>query len=316
MITRDIACPNCQRKLRVPEIVARTEFKCPVCDTVFTQEPEPVAETGIVAAGPEASRQALPPPTLGDPLDLPHEPVGGVELPVPKYALSPAKHVGWATFLGGPTAGCFVLALNFFSVGQSLFAVLTALAGIGTLVALLFLQLPLGVNFFVSLVSIAVMYAITKWLFEDRYFEHLRRGGRTRNLGIVLLCIVVPYVFIFGGVYLFEYLNEPGMLKVAAGPHQNVYYPPDGSAEEAKRLGEFLFREGYFAEDHTADVVLVVSATECTISFVLAPDTWDQPRTIAYFQGLAERIHDELYPTRKVTIALCDQNMVVHRRVP
>src|SRR5262249_4089030 len=130
---REVPCPACGRRLRVPAEVEDQPCTCLICRTVFTPPSERTVVVGASGLRAEVAadvQQVLPveAPTLA-------EETNPFSTGFPDKSTATNRRMyapGYATlaaFLGGPAAGIFLLALNYRALGRTAAAWGTAVAG-------------------------------------------------------------------------------------------------------------------------------------------------------------------------------------------
>ena len=121
------------------------------------------------------------------------------------------QHVAGATFLGGPLAGCVLMATNFRRMGNSDAATGSVLVGLLATVALAMIGifvpgLPSGFGTLACVVSIFLMSMLAKNMQGEDLEAHTRAGGKTASgwaaAGIGLLVLATEFVVLFGIVLL------------------------------------------------------------------------------------------------------------------
>jgi hypothetical protein len=130
----------------------------------------------------------------------PHEAI----VHVPRYKLYSPGHVAWATFLGTPIAGCVLLAMNYWRLGEPKSGRLAVVWGLVATTCLLAIAFVLPENFPSGILPAAYtfgMFGIAKSLQGDIVARHLNSGGSTasawRATGVGLMCLggVLALVF-------------------------------------------------------------------------------------------------------------------------
>jgi len=130
----------------------------------------------------------------------PHEAIDQV----PRYKLYSPGHVAWATFLGAPIAGCLLLAMNYWRLGESNSGRLAIVWGLIATTCLLAISCFLPENFPSAILPAAYtfgMLSIAKSLQGDIVARHVNSGGSTASawratgVGLLCLCGVLALVF-------------------------------------------------------------------------------------------------------------------------
>jgi hypothetical protein len=106
--------------------------------------------------------------------------------------------IAWATYLGAPIAGCWLLALNYRRLGDARAANLALISGsIGTvlLLALAFVLPERFPKFVVPAAYTFVMYRCVRALqgkvYEDRLANGANKGSVWVATGIGILCLIL-----------------------------------------------------------------------------------------------------------------------------
>jgi len=119
---------------------------------------------------------------------------------------------GWvmfASYLGGPFAGCYLVGQNFETLGRYEEAQKVYRAGIITtiLFPIGILLIPTSILNAIPNVTIPVTYSVLIYIYliqsqGEIIEEHLRQGGKTRSgwrvAGIALLSFLVTFAYDFG----------------------------------------------------------------------------------------------------------------------
>jgi hypothetical protein len=100
--------------------------------------------------------------------------------------------------------------------------------------------------------------------------------------------------------------------KVTAGIRDEVYYYGSATAPEAEALGRALQSNGYLV-DSGASVVLSKDGVT-SIGFVLGEGAWNQPETVAAFEGLVRKVAPSVGGL-PVDLRLLNSSMEVEKEV-
>jgi hypothetical protein len=130
-------------------------------------------------------------------MDNPYSTPANESVASQKITMYSPGQIAWATYLGAPIAGCWLLALNYRRLGDATAANLALISGsIGTVLLLaLFFALPAGFPEFVVPATIAfVMYQCVRALqgktYEDRLANGANKGSGWVTTGIGILCLI------------------------------------------------------------------------------------------------------------------------------
>jgi len=123
------------------------------------------------------------------------------------------QHVGVATLLGGPLAGCLLMATNYRRMGKSDAATVSVLFGLlaGVALAVIGITMPSVLSGFgpiVCIASIIVMRTLAQNTQGSAVEAHTRRGGKTDSawnatgIGVVVLAAQCAALFGFAMLVL------------------------------------------------------------------------------------------------------------------
>jgi hypothetical protein len=272
--------------------------------------------TPEVPAEPHVQTIKVPSVLDSFPDDLPE-----VLAPPPTYKLHAPSDATLATFLGGPWAGAFVLALNYRAMGKRGAALMTlglGTAGLAILLAFI-MKLP-GSSpasfFYVSLPGLLLMHVLAKGLQGRAYEEHFRRGGEKASsvaaAGIGVLTIGVNVLVGFAIVFFLE--KDMGK-RLAFGGGAEVFFK-DVPEVQAQRLGHHLRTVGYFDGTHAVTVAVKKQRERVVVSFVLQPGAWNNADAVAAFREERGILSREVFDGQEVEIQLCDEEMKAKKTIP
>lgn len=234
----------------------------------------------------------------------------------PEFTLHPIRGIVWAALWGTPVAAGVVLALNYICLGRKTAACYSVLAGLivtGLFWGLMNLR-PEGSRFpnFMYLVPLlwGVYFVVTRLQRRDIQ-QHLSRGGTVApswpSIGIGL----TTGILIAGIALWADSVLAPSYGSHMAFGRDEVYYSDGATEDDAKKLGAVLQKAEYF--DSSGDTARIQRSHElCSISFIVADNTWDDPDVVEYFRALGETVSEQGFP-RPVMIQLCDQSFKVKR---
>lgn len=199
----------------------------------------------------------------------------------PRYRLFDTLSVGIATFLGSPIAGTILMAINYHRLGRGEDAFLSCLAGLAVtaLAVAVGVMLPDGIAAAVGAGVLGGTAGAAAALQAPLVKEHRARGGRTGSrLGAAGLGLLLPLI-VFG-----VWVAAPLTADIASGFFTRtvkigsdfVNYSGGATEEEAKALGEYLKRGGYFV-DRGVQVNLRKAGGEDAVEFVVTPAGWMEP---------------------------------------
>jgi hypothetical protein len=134
------------------------------------------------------------------------------------YRLYSPVHVAWATFLGSPIAGCILMAINYWRLGEPKSGRLAIVYGVVASSCLCALGFFLPERFPNSILPIAFtwgMYGIAKSLQGDSMNRHINNGGLKasgwRATGVGLLCLVGILVLLFAVFVVLAVVNPDSL---------------------------------------------------------------------------------------------------------
>jgi hypothetical protein len=245
------------------------------------------------------------------------------ELVRPAYQLYSPGAVALAAFLGGPMGGFLVLLTNYWSLRRwaALWAtVALGLLGNAALLAMLLRVPEHSPAWCVSVPLILVMYLAAKGLQGSLYEKHLQQGGLSASLwkaaGLGLVGALLFFGLAIGGAFTFETIfSDEWSQKLVFGPGEEVYYTRDVTEAEARRLGQFLQEDGYFAGRGPSSVQLSRETDRIVVSFVVKRNAWKDPQIVAGFREIGQDISTRLYGGRLVEVRLCDEELTVQKKV-
>jgi hypothetical protein len=103
---------------------------------------------------------------------------------------------------------------------------------------------------------------------------------------------------------------------VELGAGQKVTYEDAATEADARKLGAYLREAGFFDDSGQArDVSVRKNGVKITVSFVLQDGAWDKPNIVEIFQGLRDRIAENVFPGVRVFVALCDDTLSVKKTI-
>jgi hypothetical protein len=131
-------------------------------------------------------------------MDNPYSTPTNESVTLPMITMYSPGQIAWATYLGAPIAGCWLLALNYRRLGDARAANLALISGlIGTvlLLALAFVLPERFPKFVVPAAYTFVMYRCVRALqgkvYEDRLANGANKGSVWVATGIGILCLIL-----------------------------------------------------------------------------------------------------------------------------
>jgi hypothetical protein len=251
-------------------------------------------------------------------LTVPDTPYGS-PTDAPVFKLHSLTGIIIATVLGGPIAGCVILAINYARVGMRRHAGLSILGGVLSTALLLFIawiipdswHVPNAAFFMPQLFG---MMSLSKYLQGNLVAEHLSAGGRLvskwidAGIGalscVVLLAIVVGLVFATTG---------PTGTRVAVGTSE-VYYSGSATEDDAKSMMNDLRQSGFLSEDHAVTIGLSRGSGGFEVSFVVAAEALQSDETSDGFRIVGRDLATG-HLGKPLTIWLCDDAMDKKKKI-
>lgn len=237
----------------------------------------------------------------------------------PSFKLHSPGDAVLATFLGGPFAGCIVLAINYFKLRRALAGWQAILLGlIGTILLVgIGLKLPAhSPSFLGGVIGLVAMIILANALQGSIYKNHLREGGEKASGWIAAGIGVGSILVVFAGVVAwfvvdYEYLTT----RVRFGTDEEVIYADGATEAEARKLGKLLQDEGYFSGVGAKTVRITRDGNSEVVEFVLQKNAWNDLETTKYFEQLKPRLSKEIFDGRPVQIRLDDEDMETQKTI-
>lgn len=185
------------------------------------------------------------------------------------------------TFVGGPMATGLMVGSNFFRMGEKKKAWQAILAGfIGSLALLLILfTIPDNYREEIVFVTIPVIYTTVVYILLELFHhtdlvKHKNKGGLYRRLRQAASYGLSGLVFSM--LIIFLHFNAQGINynTMKFGNNRfSVLYEKELPKDEARKLGDFLFLNGYFSEDQSK-AIFIVKPDSYEVKLVLDNDLW------------------------------------------
>ncbi len=215
-----------------------------------------------------------------------------VPVPVSTYALFDANAVTLATFLGTPVIGGGLMALNYRRLGQTGRAATTLLVTIAVtaLAILIGWNIPQGGSFPVALGLVFLMKFSAQRLQGAQVKRHVEQGGKLGSKGLSAGLGLAFSIALFAAIFEIVSLQEKAETgpSIHMGSKDEVYYAGSATKGQAQAVGNALKESGYFS-DKGADVFLAKNADGTSLSFIVKPDSWNDPATIAAFEVIGQQ---------------------------
>lgn len=231
-----------------------------------------------------------------------------------------ADQVCFATFLGGPVGGGWLMALNYHRLGEPAKACLATGLSVFAMVtlAVIGLAIPSQLAFLLLLlwfVPTFVMWGLAQSLQGAAYNRHVAAGGtrgstwRVAGLGVASLAMCC------GGTVFYEVATTPDA--VISGPmheviirESSVLYTDDVTRAEAQRVGEelvtleYLPREARWGAVVPGDTVVTRDGDRRVVAFSMVHRPSDDVQL--RYHRVAEPLSREVYDGAPVDIWLTD----------
>ena len=222
-----------------------------------------------------------------------------------------------ASIIGTPTAGCILMALNYYRSGEKKTAILTLSAGIAIaamdLVAPFLLPSILAGLLAVAALIAAIYFAVKihRPFLQEQVSAGAQRASIWSGIGVgaALWVVYTLVAFIsFGG------LPTAGRFTtLAVGAKDDVYYSQDVTEKEAKALGEALKSVGLF-QDRGAAVFLSKHKQGAIVSFVVQDGIWDDQNKVSLFEQITRAVAPSVGGT-PIKMQLQNQHRVVKKEL-
>ncbi len=214
--------------------------------------------------------------------------------PTPRFKLFDSYSVGLATFLGGPVAGSFLMALNYRRLGLKGKATLALIIGaiVTALAILIGWNLPSSVNFPLALALLFVTQRLARFLQGPAIQQHVQQGGSLASrwtafasgLSFMAVLLTVAFMTMYksGGAFA-------ASKSVTIGTKDQVYYSGSATRQDAQTLGDALKKDAFFT-DRGADVLLAKGKDGASLSFVVQDKFLSQPGILSSFEEVARQV--------------------------
>ena len=239
--------------------------------------------------------------------------------PPPSYKLHSPFNVGFATFWGGPAAGGFLMALNFWRTRRLPLALFVLVAGIIFTAALvsvaedlhLYLHLP---RLLIPLVGIVVMVASAKILQGQAVAWHFSRGGQMAPLrsafGVGLVFLVFALIGLFGSNWELPGFSNPELgRKIDFGAGSEIYYAAGATEVDARKLRNCLQLTGYYSGNARSTIRISKNDDGFLIDFCVESWAFTDLKAIEDLKEIARQLSEDFAPGRPITVRLCDDMM-------
>jgi hypothetical protein len=325
----------CGKRLLVREEQAGQLGKCPVCgqeiDTPALGQQDllpPVSDPGPPAdpwsdlsLDPVISPAAVE--EVASPLAFLNEASKGEVRAAYRSRQYSPRAVAAAGLLGGPLAGCLLLAANYRRLGRkgaAWFFVLVGILASGGIFAALWeyadcpprlgAVLYLGPLFLAQLVGSAVVFGLLAWLLQRKSFlAYLSQGRKAAPFqavaGLCLLCSAILFVLQTLATYPITWNGTGRSLQF--GPDEHLYYTDGVSRDQAVRLGKKLQEVGVLDGEGKKDVVVEKEGDRFLVRFFLSGDAVLEPWVRLYFEEMREQLAREVFAGAPLEILLCNQ---------
>lgn len=242
--------------------------------------------------------------------------VSPIKVDKPAFTLHPIRGIVWAALFGTPLAAGVILAINYGRLGRKAAASFSILGGL--IAALMFGGLlslrPEGSRFPIAMYLAPLLwgvYLVATRLQRSTIQQHLVQEGTVAAVWPSMCIGLMSGVLITGAALWADSQLAPSYGERMAFGNDEVYYSDGATADEARKLGDVLKTAEYFDSSGSATRIQRPNNL-CSISFIVADNTWDDPDVVGYFRWLGETITEQAIP-RPVMIQLCDQSFTVKR---
>ncbi len=224
------------------------------------------------------------------------------------YQLYSQKAIGIATALGSIIAGVFLIASNLKKLERSEEVLQTYIFGIVifALILISLIKIPMADNapgVVIQIIQVGIIYLFANnKIGKDLKLHEEKKGSfysNWRTVGISLLLLPLVVGALIG-------VNILGETKVDFGNDQYVYYEYDANEDNAKALGNYLLKVGFFRNDTPIDVTIGKIDGDIYVKFVLADGYWLKPDIIDFFETVRQDLIRYIFKGNNVNIILCD----------
>jgi len=235
----------------------------------------------------------------------------------PTYHLYSPGSVAWAAFGGGILGAAIVLARNEWML-QRRWRAAAILAVM--LVLTLALGYAVGLTGFMSLSGFALLNCFAMWfvasLLQGPTFDAHRRAGGPAGSGAIAFCLgllgSVGTLVLLVGIH--GAMQASLGARVRIGRNDEVYFRGGATANDARKLGEYLRACDFFDDVNPQSAMLEKDGETVLISFVYDEGEWNDPELIREMENFAMQISAELFEEHPVEMLLLNSMSVVKRR--
>jgi hypothetical protein len=240
---------------------------------------------------------------------------------IPTYALYTRGQIGFATFLGGPIGGTWLLARNFSRLRRPAAARMSLVLGVLATVLLVIVGLSgvLGTTTasfgsFPAILTIVAMVGIASATQGNELRQHVELGGGLVSSWYAfasgLIGLVITFAIAIAGVVAIDFAQRTPSVEFGEG--RDVYYHDGVSETDARATGDALTRLEYFSPGHPAAVDLHVEAGRYVVSFVVNDHVFDDRDQQAAFHAIGVQLSTEVWSSAQLDVWLVDPELQPH----
>lgn len=230
-----------------------------------------------------------------------------------------ARQVAFATFLGGPLGGGWLMAVNYKRLAEP--AKMRWAIGLSVLAMAALIAIGFAVGnqaaWVLALLPILAMRELAKALQGAAYSRHVAAGGsrgsswRVAGVGVVSLAIYLGLIY---GVLTIVFLTT--------GPHEvvmiggtSVFYTDGIARAEAGTVGEELLAIQHLGRDTRRSVEVTRDRDRRVVAFVMKEVAFSDDEVQVAYHQFAEPLSRKVYSGAPLDIWFLDGNMQPHTKL-
>ena len=242
----------------------------------------------------------------------------------PRYKLFSPGAVAWATGLGGPLAGCVLLAWNYWKLGNNGPAWVALLVGLPAFVLLL--ALASALMGFVPLVLWPLALGLLAfWLARELQGPSVAKHRDAKGVIYSILPGILAGMTAFislTGAYLVALavsgINLPAFMEmqqsVSLGNGEEVYYSRGATRDTANQVAQALKKDGFFDGRNAARAWITGTGDDRAIAFPVGQNAWDDPAVIDQLKKIALDVAPVM-GGKPITLRVLDDKLVERKKL-